>query len=157
MPKITPFLWFDTEAEEAAKHYTSIFPNSRITDVTHYGSAGPSEAGTVMTVAFELDGQPFIALNGGPEYRFTEAVSFSVSCQSQAEVDEYWGKLADGGEEGPCGWLKDRYGLSWQIVPKRLMELLMDPDHERAQRAMAAMLKMGKIQIDELEQAAATA
>jgi len=108
-------------------------------------------------VAFELDGQPFIALNGGPEYRFTEAVSFSVSCETQAEVDEYWSKLADGGEEGPCGWLKDRYGLSWQIVPKRLMELLMDPDHERAQRAMAAMLKMGKIQIDELEQAAATA
>jgi predicted 3-demethylubiquinone-9 3-methyltransferase (glyoxalase superfamily) len=157
MPKITPFLWFDTEAEEAAGHYTSIFPNSRITEVTHYGSAGPSEAGTVMTVAFELDGQPFIALNGGPEYRFTEAVSFSVSCETQAEVDEYWTKLSDGGEEGPCGWLKDRYGLSWQIVPTRLIELLKDPDQGRAQRAMAAMLKMNKLQIDELEQAAATA
>jgi predicted 3-demethylubiquinone-9 3-methyltransferase (glyoxalase superfamily) len=157
MPKITPFLWFDTEAEEAAKYYTSIFPNSRITEVRHYGSAGPNEAGTVMTVAFELDGQPFVGLNGGPNYRFTEAVSFVVDCESQAEVDQYWSQLSDGGEEGPCGWLKDRYGLSWQIVPKRLMELLGDPDQERAQRAMAAMLKMGKIQIDELEQAAAAA
>jgi len=157
MPAISPFLWFDTEAEEAAKHYTSIFPNSRITEVTHYGSAGPRDAGTVMTVAFELDGQRFVALNGGPDFTFNEAVSFAVSCETQAEVDEYWRQLSDGGEEGPCGWLKDRYGLSWQIVPKRLMELLTDPDQERAQRAMAAMLKMGKIQIDELEQAAAAA
>ncbi|MGZ4318695.1 MAG: VOC family protein [Gaiellaceae bacterium] len=157
MPKITPFLWFDTEAEEAAKHYTSIFPNSRITEVTRYGSAGPGEAGSVMTVAFELDGQPFVGLNGGPNYRFTEAVSFVVNCESQAEVDEYWRQLSDGGEEGPCGWLKDRYGLSWQIVPARLLELIADPDEERAQRAMAAMLKMHKIQVDEIEQAAATA
>jgi predicted 3-demethylubiquinone-9 3-methyltransferase (glyoxalase superfamily) len=157
MPKLTPFLWFDTEAEEAAKHYTSVFPNSRITEVTRYGSAGPREAGTVMTVAFELDGQPFVHLNGGPDFSFSEAVSFQVDCETQKEVDEYWSKLSEGGEEGPCGWLKDRFGLSWQIVPKRLMELLTDPDHERAQRAMAAMLKMGKIQIDELEQAAAAA
>jgi len=156
VPAISPFLWFDTEAEEAAKHYTSIFPNSRITDVTHYGSAGPRDEGTVMTVAFELDGQRFVALNGGPDFSFTEAVSFAVNCETQAEVDEYWSKLSNGGEEGPCGWLKDRFGLSWQIVPKRLMELLTDPDRDRAQRAMAAMLKMGKIQIDELEQAAAT-
>jgi predicted 3-demethylubiquinone-9 3-methyltransferase (glyoxalase superfamily) len=155
MPKLTPFLWFDTEAEEAAKHYTSIFPNSRITQVARYGSAGPREAGTVMTVAFELDGQPFVGLNGGPDFSFSEAVSFQVDCETQEEVDEYWSKLSDGGEEGPCGWLKDRFGLSWQIVPKRLMELLTDPDRERAQRAMAAMLKMGKLQIDELEQAAA--
>jgi predicted 3-demethylubiquinone-9 3-methyltransferase (glyoxalase superfamily) len=157
MPKLTPFLWFDTEAEEAAEHYTSIFPNSRITEVTRYGSAGPREAGSVMTVAFELDGQRFVALNGGPDFSFTEAVSFVVDCETQAEVDEYWSKLSDGGEEGPCGWLKDRFGLSWQIVPARLMELLTDPDQERAQRAMAAMLTMGKIQVDELEQAAAQA
>ena len=110
-----------------------------------------------MTVAFELDGQRFVALNGGPDFSFTEAVSFAVNCETQAEVDEYWSKLSNGGEEGPCGWLKDRFGLSWQIVPKRLMELLTDADRDRAQRAMAAMLKMGKIQIDELEQAAATA
>jgi predicted 3-demethylubiquinone-9 3-methyltransferase (glyoxalase superfamily) len=157
MPKLTPFLWFDTEAEEAAEHYTSIFPNSRITEVTRYGSAGPREAGSVMTVAFELDGQRFVALNGGPDFSFTEAVSFVVDCETQAEVDEYWSKLSAGGEEGPCGWLKDRFGLSWQIVPARLMELLTDPDQERAQRAMAAMLTMGKIQVDELEQAAAHA
>jgi predicted 3-demethylubiquinone-9 3-methyltransferase (glyoxalase superfamily) len=157
MPKLTPFLWFDTEAEEAAKHYTSIFPNSRITEVAHYGSAGPREEGTVMTVAFELDGQPFVGLNGGSDFSFSEAVSFQVDCETQEEVDEYWSKLSEGGEEGPCGWLKDRFGLSWQIVPKRLMELLTDPDRERAQRAMAAMLKMGKIQIDELELAATTA
>jgi predicted 3-demethylubiquinone-9 3-methyltransferase (glyoxalase superfamily) len=155
MPKLTPFLWFDTEAEEAAKLYTSIFPNSLITEVAHYGSAGPREAGTVMTVAFELDGQPFVGLNGGPDFSFSEAVSFQVDCETQEEVDEYWSKLSAGGEEGPCGWLKDRFGLSWQIVPKRLMELLTDPERERAQRAMAAMLKMGKLQIDELEQAAA--
>jgi predicted 3-demethylubiquinone-9 3-methyltransferase (glyoxalase superfamily) len=157
MPKLTPFLWFDTGAEEAAEHYTSIFPNSRITEVARYGSAGPREAGSVMTVAFELDGQRFVALNGGPEFSFTEAVSFVVNCETQAEVDEYWSRLSDGGEEGPCGWLKDRFGLSWQIVPARLMELLTDPDKERAQRAMAAMLKMGKIEVAELEAAAATA
>ena len=157
MGSITPFLWFDTEAEEAAKHYTSIFPNSRIHDVTHYGSAGPRDEGLVMTVSFELDGQRFTALNGGPNYRFTEAISFVVSCDGQDEVDRYWKELSAGGEEGPCGWLKDRYGLSWQIVPERLMELLSDPDAERAQRAMAAMLKMNKIEIAELEAAAEVA
>jgi predicted 3-demethylubiquinone-9 3-methyltransferase (glyoxalase superfamily) len=157
MPKPTPFLWFDTEAEQAAEHYVSIFPNSRVLTVSRYGSAGPGEAGSVMTVEFELDGQRFVALNGGPNYRFTEAVSFVVDCNDQAEVDAYWSKLSDGGEEGPCGWLKDRYGLSWQIVPNRLMELLGDPDPERAQRAMEAMLQMRKIEIDELEAAAAAA
>jgi predicted 3-demethylubiquinone-9 3-methyltransferase (glyoxalase superfamily) len=155
MPKITPCLWFDTEGEEAAKLYTSVFPNSKILDVSRYGSAGPRPEGTVMTVAFELNGQKFVALNGGPQYTFSEATSFQVSCRDQAEVDHFWNALSDGGEEGPCGWLKDRFGLSWQIVPIRLPELLGDPDPGRAQRAMAAMLKMRKIVIDELEQAAA--
>jgi len=155
MPTPTPFLWFDKEAEEAADHYTSIFPNSRIQDVARYGSAGPGEEGTVMTVAFELDGQRFTALNGGPEYRFTEAVSFQVGCETQEEVDHYWSRLSDGGEEGPCGWLKDRFGLSWQIVPNALPRLLSDPDREKSQRAMAAMLKMRKLDIAGLERAAA--
>jgi predicted 3-demethylubiquinone-9 3-methyltransferase (glyoxalase superfamily) len=155
MPTITPWLWLDTEAEEAAEHYTSIFPRSRVVEVTRYGSAGPRPAGMAMTVQFELDGQTFFALNGGPEQRPSEAVSFQVDCADQAEVDHYWGALSEGGEEGPCGWLKDRYGFSWQIVPRRLVELLRDPDAERAQRVMQAMLKMGKIQVDELERAAA--
>jgi predicted 3-demethylubiquinone-9 3-methyltransferase (glyoxalase superfamily) len=149
MPKITPCLWFDTEGEEAAKLYTSVFPNSRIVEVARYGSAGP------RPVSFELDRQPFVALNGGPEYRFTEAVSFQVDCSDQAEVDHYWEKLSEGGQEGPCGWLKDRFGLSWQIVPTVLPELLMDADRERSQRVMAAMLQMRKIEIAELEVAAA--
>jgi predicted 3-demethylubiquinone-9 3-methyltransferase (glyoxalase superfamily) len=157
MPKLTPCLWFDTEGEEAADLYTSVFPNSKIVDVARYGSAGPRPEGTVMTVTFELDGQQFVALNGGPDFKFNEAVSFQVSCDDQEEVDEYWSKLSEGGEEGPCGWLKDRFGLSWQIIPKRLPELLGDPDQEKAQRAMAAMLQMGKIEIDELERAAAAA
>jgi predicted 3-demethylubiquinone-9 3-methyltransferase (glyoxalase superfamily) len=157
MKKITPWLWFDTEAEEAAKFYTSVFPNSKIGEITHYGSAGPRPEGTVLTVSFELEGQDFVALNGGPDFKFNEAVSFLVSCEDQEEVDRYWKTLSEGGEEGPCGWLKDRYGLSWQIVPKRLDELLGDPDRERAQRVMAAMLEMGKIEIDELERAAAAA
>jgi predicted 3-demethylubiquinone-9 3-methyltransferase (glyoxalase superfamily) len=159
MPKtITPCLWFDTEGEEAAKLYTSVFPNSRITDVSYYGEAGPRDAGTVMTVQFELDGQPFVALNGGPaHYQFSEAISFQVSCDSQEEVDEYWSKLSEGGEEGPCGWLKDRFGLSWQIVPKALPRLLSDSDQEKAQRVMAAMLQMKKIEISELERVAAQA
>jgi predicted 3-demethylubiquinone-9 3-methyltransferase (glyoxalase superfamily) len=158
MPKLTPWLWFDTEGEEAATFYTSVFPNSRITEVTRYGSAGPRPEGSVMTVAFELDGQEFAALNGGPDFKFNEAVSFLVSCETQDEVDRYWTVLSsDGGEEGPCGWLKDRFGLSWQIVPTRLNELLADPDQEKAQRVMAAMLKMGKIEIAELERAAAQA
>jgi predicted 3-demethylubiquinone-9 3-methyltransferase (glyoxalase superfamily) len=154
MQKITPCLWFDTEAEDAANYYTSVFKNSRILNVSHYGEGAPRPAGTVLTVAFEIEGQEFTALNGGPEFKFTEAVSFQVSCGSQDEVDEYWNRLTEGGEPGPCGWLKDRYGLSWQIVPTRLEELLSDPDPGRSHRAMQAMLKMGKIEIAELEKAA---
>jgi predicted 3-demethylubiquinone-9 3-methyltransferase (glyoxalase superfamily) len=155
MPTPTPCLWFDTEGEEAARFYTSVFPNSRIVEVARYGEAGPRDEGTVMVVSFELDGQAFTALNGGPEFKFTEAVSFQVDCADQAEVDRYWQTLSEGGEQGPCGWLKDRYGLSWQIVPTRLNELLRDPDRERAQRVMKAMLGMGKIDIAGLEAAAA--
>jgi predicted 3-demethylubiquinone-9 3-methyltransferase (glyoxalase superfamily) len=154
MPQVTPCLWFDTEGEDAAQLYTSVFPNSRIVKVSRYDSAGPRQDQTVMTVDFELDGKPFVALNGGPEFKFNEAVSFQVFCESQDEVDHYWTKLSEGGEEGPCGWLKDRFGLSWQIVPKRLMELLSDPDRERSQRAMAAMLEMKKLDIAGLERAA---
>src|SRR5881409_2025254 len=147
MQKITPCLWFDTEGEEAATFYTSVFPNSRIVDVARYGEAGPRPAGTVMTVNFELYGQPFLALNGGPQFTFSEAISFQVSCKTQEEVDAFWSKLSDGGEEGPCGWLRDKFGLSWQIVPTVLPELLTDPDREKSQRVMAAMLKMKKIDI----------
>ena len=157
MPTITPFLWFDTQSEEAATFYTSVFPNSRIVEVTHYGSAGPRAEGMVMTVVFELDGQRFTALNGGPGFTFNEAISLEVSCKDQEEVDSYWSKLSEGGEEGPCGWLKDRFGVSWQIVPTLLSELIADPDREKSQRVMAAMLKMRKIEIDELERAAAAA
>ncbi len=157
MQKITPCLWFDTEGEEAARFYTSVFPNSRIVEVTHYGSAGPRPEGMVMTVTFELDGQQFTALNGGSQFAFNEALSLAVSCEAQEEVDRLWSALSEGGEEGPCGWLKDRYGLSWQIVPARLLELLSDPDREKAQRVMAAMLQMGKIDIAGLEQAAGAA
>ena len=162
MQKIRPCLWFDTEGEEAAQFYTSIFPNSRIVDVSRYGSAGPRPEGTVMQVTFELDGQQFLALNGGPDFTFNEAISLEaisleVDCETQEEVDKYWNALTDGGEEGPCGWLKDRYGVSWQIVPKVLYELIGDPDREKSQRVMAAMLKMKKIEIVELEQAAVAA
>ena len=157
MHKITPWLWFDTEGEDAARFYASVFPNSRIVDVTRYGSAGPRPEGSVMTVEFELDGQTFFALNGGPEFTFTEAISFQVLCDDQEEVDRYWTTLTEGGEEGPCGWLRDRYGLSWQIVPKALNELLADPDREKSQRVMEAMLQMSKIKIDGLERAAAAA
>ena len=153
MPKITPFLWFDHQAEEAANFYVSIFRNSKVTDVTRYGDMGPGPKGTVLRVEFELDGQPFIALNGGPHFKFNEAVSFSVDCKSQQEVDDYWEKLTRGGQEGPCGWLKDRYGLSWQINPTVLGELLADPDPQKASRVMAAMMKMKKIEISVLEQA----
>ncbi len=155
MQKITPCLWFDTEGEEAAAFYTSVFPNSRIVDVAYYGSAGPRPEGTVMAVSFELDGQTFAALNGGPQFTFTESVSLQVSCATQEEVDRFWSTLSAGGEEGPCGWLKDKYGLSWQIVPTVLFELLDDPDRERSQRVMEAMLSMGKLEIAGLEQAAA--
>jgi predicted 3-demethylubiquinone-9 3-methyltransferase (glyoxalase superfamily) len=157
MNGITPCLWFDTEGEEAATFYTSVFPSSKILEVTRYGDAGPRPAGTVMTVSFELDGQKFTALNGGPEFTFNEAVSFEVSCKDQDEVDAYWSKLSEGGEAGPCGWLKDKFGLSWQIVPIALHELVRDPDPEKAQRVMAAMLRMGKIDVAELERAAAQA
>jgi predicted 3-demethylubiquinone-9 3-methyltransferase (glyoxalase superfamily) len=154
MNDITPWLWFDTQAEEAATFYTSVFPNSKITDVTRYG---PGADDKVMTVSFELNGQKLVGLNGGPEFTFSEAVSLFVSCEGQDEVDELWSKLTDGGEESQCGWLKDKYGLSWQIVPTRLRELLSDPDAGRATRAMEAMLKMKKIEIAELERAAAAA
>jgi predicted 3-demethylubiquinone-9 3-methyltransferase (glyoxalase superfamily) len=155
MQKITPCLWFDTEGEEAASFYTSVFPNSRIVDVSRYGEAGPRPEGTAMVVSFELDGQKFVALDGGPEFTFNEAISFQVSCENQEEVDAFWSKLSEGGEEGPCGWLKDKYGVSWQIVPSALPRLLGDPDREKSQRVMQAMLKMKKIEIDELERAAA--
>lgn len=157
MQKIAPCLWFDTEGEEAAQFYTSVFPNSKITEVTRYGSAGPRAEGSVMTVSFELDGQRFTALNGGPDFKFNEAVSLEVQCKDQEEVDKYWSALSEGGEEGPCGWLKDKFGLSWQIVPTVLYELIADPDREKSQRVMAAMLQMGKIEVDELEKAAAEA
>ena len=155
MTEITPCLWFDTEGEDAANFYASVFPNSRIVEVARYGSAGPRAEGTVMTVTFELDRQKFVALNGGPDFTFNEAISFQVSCNDQEEVDSYWSKLSDGGEEGPCGWLKDRYGISWQIIPTALPRLLSDPDRERSQRVMQAMLSMKKIEIYELERAAA--
>jgi predicted 3-demethylubiquinone-9 3-methyltransferase (glyoxalase superfamily) len=154
MQKITPWLWFDTEAEEAANFYVSVFRNSRILDISRYGEAGPRPAGMVMTVAFELDGQQFAALNGGPEFSFNESVSFLVDCETQDEVDRFWKELSDGGEQGPCGWLKDKYGVSWQVIPTALNTLLNDPDPARAQRAMKAMLQMGKIDIAALQEAA---
>lgn len=159
MPKITPFLWFDSEAEEAAKFYASVFKNSKITSITRYGDAGAKAAGRpkgmAMTVAFELGGQPFVALNGGPVFKFTEAVSFVVNCQTQEEVDYYWGNLTEGGQEVQCGWLKDKYGLSWQVVPTVLSELLQDKDAKKSERVMQAMLQMKKIDIKTLQQAAA--
>lgn len=157
MSGVTPCLWFDTDGEEAANFYTSLFPNSTILNVSRYGEGGPRAAGTVMTVSFELDGLEFLALNGGPNYTFSEAVSFMVSCADQDEVDRYWDALSEGGEEGPCGWLKDRFGLSWQIVPEALPRLLGDPDPAKAQRVMQAMMGMKKIVIEELEQAAVPA
>lgn len=154
MPRITPNLWFDTQGLEAAEFYTSVFPNSEIRTVTHYLEAGPRTPGMVLTVDFVLDGQEFTAINGGPEFTFTEAISMLVNCADQEEVDHYWTKLSDGGEEGPCGWLKDRYGLSWQVCPTRLLELISDPDAARANRAMSAMLGMKKLDIAALEAAA---
>jgi predicted 3-demethylubiquinone-9 3-methyltransferase (glyoxalase superfamily) len=151
--KIVPSLWFDTQAEEAAKFYVSIFKDSKIKDVARYGSAGPRPEGTVMTVDFQLAGQDFNAINGGPEFKFTEATSLLVNCKTQAEVDELWQKLGAGGEPGPCGWLKDKYGLSWQIVPVALGEMLSDPDPVKSQRVMAAMLQMSKIDVAQLRAA----
>lgn len=153
--KITTFLWFDDNAQEAANFYVSVFKNSRILETTHYGEAGPGPKGTVMTVSFELDGQQFTALNGGPHFKFTEAISLVVHCQSQEEVDYYWNRLtADGGQESQCGWLKDKYGLSWQITPDVLLKYLTDSDVAKSQRVFQAMLQMKKINIDDLEQAA---
>jgi predicted 3-demethylubiquinone-9 3-methyltransferase (glyoxalase superfamily) len=153
MQKITPFLWFDGKAEEAMKFYVSTFKNSKVLGVGRYGEAGPGPKGSVMTVRFELDGQEFIGLNGGPQFKFTEAVSFSVDCKTQKEVDELWEKLSEGGEQGPCGWLKDKYGLSWQIVPSILGKLLGDKDPAKANRVMKAMLQMKKLDIAGLQKA----
>ncbi len=147
MPDIKPCLWFDTEALDAATFYVSVFPNSEVTQVTHFGEAGPREPGMVLTVSFHLDGQPFLALNGGPEFTFDEAISLTIDCADQEEVDRYWEALTEGGQEGPCGWCKDRYGLSWQVVPRELPALIADPDPERARRATEAMMQMRKIDI----------
>ncbi len=151
--KITPFLWFDTQAEEAAAFYVGVFPNSKILKAVCYGAAGPGPPGSVMTVEFVLDGRPFVALNGGPHFKFTEAISFVVNCQSQEEVDHYWEKLSAGGIEVQCGWLKDKFGLSWQIVPAGLPELLSNPDREKSQRVMKATLAMKKLDIRALSEA----
>jgi predicted 3-demethylubiquinone-9 3-methyltransferase (glyoxalase superfamily) len=152
--KITPNLWFDTEAEEAADYYVSVFKNSRIVNVARYTEAGPREAGTVMTVEFELDGQRFVGINGGPNFTFDEAVSFQITCETQDEIDYYWDSLTKGGEEGPCGWLKDKFGLSWQVAPTGMAELFNDPDPTRAERAMKAMFEMKKLDIAALREAA---
>jgi len=153
MPKITPFLWFDGRAEEAAEFYTSIFKNSKIRGNARYLEGSPGPAGTVMTVAFELDGQEFTALNGGPIFKFTEAISFVVHCETQAEVDEFWEKLSEGGTRSQCGWLKDKFGVSWQIVPTVLIEMLQDKDTGKSKRVMQAMLQMNKIDIQALQRA----
>jgi predicted 3-demethylubiquinone-9 3-methyltransferase (glyoxalase superfamily) len=154
LQKIVPNLWFDTEGEEAAEFYVSVFPNSRVITVARYTEAGPREAGTVMTVEFELDGQRFVAINGGPDFQFSEAVSFQVTCADQEEIDYYWERLTDGGSEGPCGWCKDRFGLSWQVVPDGMDELFSDPDQTRATRAMEAMFGMRKLDVAALRAAA---
>jgi predicted 3-demethylubiquinone-9 3-methyltransferase (glyoxalase superfamily) len=154
MPRIVPNLWFDTQALEAAEFYVSVFPGSAIVHVSHYGEAGPREAGMVLTVDFELDGQRFTAINGGPQFTFDEAISLLIECADQAEVDFYWEKLTDGGEESMCGWLRDRYGLSWQVVPKGLEALMADPDPSRAQRAMAELLTQRKIVLADIIAAA---
>ena len=153
MPHITPSLWFDTEAEDAAKFYCSVFPNSKINTVTHYTEASGDRAGRVLTVDFELDGEPFNAINGGPDFKFTEAVSMVIPCEDQAEVDAYWSKLTEGGEEGPCGWAKDKYGLSWQIVPTPWIDLLNSPDREAVNRGMQAMMGMKKLDLAALRAA----
>ena len=153
MPRITPNLWFDLESEEAAEHYVSIFPNSKVTNVTHYTAAGPRPEGTVLTVDFVLDGQPFTAINGGPEFPFSEAVSFLIVCAGQKEIDYYWQKLSEGGEEGMCGWLKDRYGLSWQVVPEGWDEIFKDPDTRKADAAMTALFGMKKIDVAAIQAA----
>ncbi len=153
MKAITPCLWFENQAEQAAKFYTSIFKNSRISEISYYGSEGPMPAGTALVVSFSLNEQPFMALNGGPEYKFTPAISFYVGCDNQREVDELWEKLSAGGEKGQCGWLTDQFGVSWQIVPTVLSALLMDPDAEKSARVMRAMLQMTKLDIAQLQSA----
>jgi len=153
MQKITPFLWFDNQAEEAMNFYVSIFKNSKVLDVTRYGEAGPGPKGTVMTAKFQLDGQEFVALNGGPQFKFTEAISFVVNCETQKEVDEFWEKLSEGGEKSRCGWLEDKFGLSWQVVPTVLVEMYQDKDPEKSQRVMKAMLQMEKLNIKKLKEA----
>lgn len=153
MQKITPFLWYDNNAEEAVSLYISVFKNSKITDITRYGDAGPGPKGSVMTIAFQLEGQDFIALNGGPMSKFTEAISLSVDCKTQQEVDELWEKLSAGGQPGQCGWLKDKFGLSWQIVPSALVEMLQDQDAEKSNRVMQAMMQMRKIDVASLRRA----
>jgi predicted 3-demethylubiquinone-9 3-methyltransferase (glyoxalase superfamily) len=153
MQKITPFLWFDDKAEEAMKFYTSIFKNSKIGRITRYGQGGPGPKGTVMSCTFQLEGQEFMALNGGPQFTFSPAISFFVNCETQEEVDELWEKLSEGGEKERCGWLKDKYGLSWQIIPTTLGKLLSDPDPQKSNRVMTAMLQMDKIDIARLQQA----
>jgi predicted 3-demethylubiquinone-9 3-methyltransferase (glyoxalase superfamily) len=158
-PKIMPCLWFDTQAEDAAKYYVSVFKNSKLGKLSRYGKEGKEihgkEAGSVMTAEFEIEGQKFVALNGGPHFKFNEAVSFQILCETQAEVDYFWDKLAQGGNEGPCGWLKDKFGLSWQVVPAVLPEMLKDENAEKAQRVMKAMLQMRKIDIAALKRAQA--
>jgi predicted 3-demethylubiquinone-9 3-methyltransferase (glyoxalase superfamily) len=153
MPKITTFLTFNDQAEEAVNFYTSVFPNSKITGTTRYGDAGPGPKGSFMSASFELDGQDFMALNGGPSFTFSQGISLFVSCETQDEVDELWERLSEGGEKGPCGWLTDRFGVSWQIIPRVLGEMLRDEDRERANRVMSAMLKMSKIEIEGLRKA----
>ena len=154
LQRIRPNLWFDTQAEEAADFYCSVFDNSRVVSTAHYPEDSPGPAGTVMTVEFELDGQRFVGINGGPQFTFSEAISLEIRCETQEEVDYYWAKLSDGGSEGPCGWLKDRYGLSWQVVPAGMDELFSDTDPQRAQRAMQAMLQMKRLDIETLRRAA---
>jgi predicted 3-demethylubiquinone-9 3-methyltransferase (glyoxalase superfamily) len=153
MQKITPFLWFDDKGEEAANFYVSIFKNSKVVSITRYGEAGPGPKGTVMTAKFELEGQEFVALNGGPQFKFTEAISFVVNCKTQEEVDEFWEKLSEGGDKSRCGWLKDKYGLSWQVVPMVLEEMLEDKDAAKSQRVMHAMMEMDKIDMAGLKRA----
>jgi predicted 3-demethylubiquinone-9 3-methyltransferase (glyoxalase superfamily) len=153
MQKITPSLWFDNQAEEAAKFYTSLFKDSKITNVTRYGESGPGPAGSVLTVTFELAGQEFVALNGGPQFKFTEAVSLTVNCDTQAEVDRYWDELSEGGETQECGWLKDKYGLSWQVVPTALEAMISDPDPAKSESVMKALMQMQKLDLGVLQQA----
>lgn len=153
MQKIVTFLWFDNQAEAAARFYTSVFPNSKITGISRYSEAGPGPAGSVMVVTFELDGQEYMALNGGPEFTFSEAISLFVRCQTQEEVDDLWEKLSEGGEKGPCGWLKDKFGLSWQIVPDTLLELMSDPDPRKAENVAKEMLGMRKLDVSALRRA----